>query len=112
VLGGVFVRHAETKELVFQEGRAPSRGEIAVIAARVEKRMTRCLRRRDLVDERPAEDRSNEAPSRVSGSKIWRATWNIKASGKPANCSTGTIGAASEAQLALFKTSCESLHKK
>jgi hypothetical protein len=48
----------------------------------------------------------------VSGSKIWRATWNIKASGKPANCSTGTIGAASEAQLALFKTSCESLHKK
>jgi len=63
VLGGVFVRHAETKELVFQEGRAPSREEIAVIAARVEKRMTRWLRRRDLVDERAAEDRSNEAPS-------------------------------------------------
>ncbi len=63
VLDGVFVRHAETKELVFQEGRAPSREEIAVIAARVEKRMTRWLRRRDLVDERAAEDRSNEAPS-------------------------------------------------
>jgi hypothetical protein len=32
--------------------------------------------------------------------------------GKTPCCSTGTIGAASEAQLALFKTSCESLHKK
>ena len=36
--------------------------DIADVAARVEKRMCRWLRRRGLLDERAAEDRSNEAP--------------------------------------------------
>jgi hypothetical protein len=46
----------------FHDGPAPSREDIAAVAARVEKRMTRWLRRRGLIDERPAEERSNEAP--------------------------------------------------
>jgi hypothetical protein len=37
--------------------------DVAVVAARVETRMRRWLRRRGLVDEREAEDRSNEAPA-------------------------------------------------
>jgi hypothetical protein len=60
-LDGVFLREGEKRALVFHEGPPPSREAIAVIAERVEKRMTRWLRRRRLVDERPAEERSNEA---------------------------------------------------
>jgi hypothetical protein len=48
---------------VFHEGRAPSPSDVAVVAAQVETRMRRWLRRRGLVDERKAEDRSNEAPA-------------------------------------------------
>ena len=58
-LDGVFTK-AEDGALVFHEGPAPSREEIAHVAARVEKRMVRWLRRRKLIDERPAEERSNE----------------------------------------------------
>jgi hypothetical protein len=47
---------------VFHEGPAPSRDDIAAVAARVDKRMMRWLRRRKLVDDRPSEERSNEAP--------------------------------------------------
>jgi hypothetical protein len=36
---------------------------VAAVAGRVEQRMRRWLRRRGLVDERPAEERSNEAPA-------------------------------------------------
>ncbi len=57
---GVYVRAAEGT-ITFEEGPAPSRDDIAAVAARVEKRMTRWLRRRGLVDERAAEERSNEA---------------------------------------------------
>ena len=46
----------------FREGLAPTRAEIASVAARVEKRLRRWLRRRGLLDERAEEDRSNEAP--------------------------------------------------
>ena len=46
----------------FREGPAPTRADIADVAARVEKRRCRWLRRRGLLDERAAEDRSNEAP--------------------------------------------------
>jgi hypothetical protein len=62
-LDGVFVRQreGEGESLVFHEGPAPSRGGIVAVAERIEKRMTRWLKRRGLVDERPAEDRSNEA---------------------------------------------------
>lgn len=61
---GVFVRDAEGA-VSFHEGPAPSREAIAAIAERVHARMIRWLRRRDLIDERPAEERSNEssAPS-------------------------------------------------
>jgi hypothetical protein len=57
---GVFARDGES--VTFHEGPAPSREDIAAVAARVEARMTRWLRRRGLIDERPAEERSNEAP--------------------------------------------------
>jgi hypothetical protein len=57
---GVFVRRGET--VTFHEGPAPSRQDIAEVAARVERRVTRWLRRRRLVDERPVEERSNEPP--------------------------------------------------
>jgi ribosomal protein S27E len=58
---GVFTR-AEDGAVTFHAGRAPSRDDIADVAGRVAQRMTRWLRRRKLVDERPAEERSNEAP--------------------------------------------------
>jgi hypothetical protein len=59
---GVFTRADDDGAVVFREGPAPTRGDIADVAARVEKRMRRWLRRRGLLDERAAEDRSNEAP--------------------------------------------------
>jgi putative transposase len=46
----------------FREGPAPTRAEIASVAARVEKRMRRWLRHRGLLDERAAEALSNETP--------------------------------------------------
>jgi hypothetical protein len=58
---GVFSR-AEDGGVTFHAARAPSREEIADVAGRVAKRMTRWLHRRKLLDERPAEERSNEAP--------------------------------------------------
>jgi hypothetical protein len=57
---GVFFRD-DDGAVTFDEGPAPSREDIAAVAARVDKRMTRWLRRRGLVDERPAAERSNEA---------------------------------------------------
>ncbi|XXT23937.1 transposase [Sorangium sp. So ce429] len=61
VADGGFTR-ADDTGVTFHEERSPSREEVAGIAARVAKRMMRWLRRRGLVDERPAEDRSNEVP--------------------------------------------------
>ena len=61
VPGGVFLRDAEGA-VTFREGPAPSREDIAAVAARVQARMLRWLRRRGLIDERPIEERSNEAP--------------------------------------------------
>jgi hypothetical protein len=58
---GVF-RRAEGGAVTFHEGPAPSRAGIAAVAERVERRVTRWLRRRGLIDERAAEERSNEAP--------------------------------------------------
>jgi len=60
---GVFTREKKGGPATFHEGRAPSTSDVAAVAARVEKRMRRWLRRRGLVDEREAEDRSNEAPA-------------------------------------------------
>ncbi len=56
------VTSAEDGAVAFYPGRAPSREEIAEVARRVAARMHRWLRRRGLVDERPLEERSNEAP--------------------------------------------------
>jgi hypothetical protein len=61
-LEGVFTREAMGGPAVFHEGRAPSTIDVASVAGRVERRMRRWLRRRGLLDERAAEDRSNEAP--------------------------------------------------
>lgn len=58
---GVLSRR-EDGAVTFHAGRAPCRDEIADVAGRVAKRMTRWLRRRKLIDERPEEERSNEAP--------------------------------------------------
>ena len=58
---GVFTR-TEDGAVTFHVGPAPSRDEVADVAGRVAKRMTKWLRRRSLLDERPAEERSNEAP--------------------------------------------------
>ena len=58
---GVFTRDA-SGVVSFHVGRAPSREAIASVAERVEKGMTRWLRRRKLIDERPLEERSCEAP--------------------------------------------------
>ncbi len=52
----------EDGALTFHAERAPSRDEIAGVAGHVAKRMTKWLRRRRLLDERPEEERSNEAP--------------------------------------------------
>ena len=60
---GVF-RADDAGAVVFREGPAPTRADIADVAARVEKRMRRWLRRRALLDERAAKDRSNDAPER------------------------------------------------
>ncbi|WP_437852221.1 hypothetical protein [Sorangium sp. So ce363] len=60
-LDGVFTRK-DGPEVVFHQGPAPSRDDIAAVAARVEKRMMRWLRRRKLVGDGPIEERSNEAP--------------------------------------------------
>jgi len=60
-LDGVVDRE-DDGEVVFHPGRAPSRDEIAVVAARVHQRMRKWLRRRKLIDDRPVEERSNETP--------------------------------------------------
>ena len=58
---GVFTRTSkDAAAATFHRGPAPSRQDIAAVAARVELRMTRWLRRRGFVDERPEEERSNE----------------------------------------------------
>jgi ribosomal protein S27E len=59
-LDGVFTRTGAG--VVFHEGPAPTRDEIETLAGRVAERMTRWLGRRGLLDRRPAEERSNEAP--------------------------------------------------
>ena len=60
-LDGLFSR-GDGDAVTFHPGRAPSRGDIEDVAGRVKKRMTAWLLRRKLIDERPAEERSNEAP--------------------------------------------------
>jgi hypothetical protein len=52
---GVFVRGA-AGAVTFFETPAPSRLDVAAVAERVEERMTRWLRRRGLIDARPAEE--------------------------------------------------------
>ena len=61
-LDGVFTRDAPGGAAVFHEGPAPSGEELAAVAARVAERMLRWICRRKLLDERRAEERSNEAP--------------------------------------------------
>lgn len=61
-LDGVFTREAPDGAVEFHEGPAPSCQELAALAARLAERMLRWMRRRKLLEERDAEDRSNEAP--------------------------------------------------
>jgi hypothetical protein len=91
VTDGVFLREGPEQALVFHEGAAPSREEIAAVAARVEQRMTRWLRRRGLVDER-----SNEAhePSPleacISAASTSRTCWPARAADVVGSSPTST----------------------
>jgi hypothetical protein len=61
VLDGVFVRDADQR-VVFHAAPPPTLGELEAIVQRVRDRALVWLRRRGLLDERPLEERSNEAP--------------------------------------------------
>jgi hypothetical protein len=60
---GVFTRETRGGPAIFHERRAPSMLDVAAVAGRVDKRMRRWLRRHGLIDERAAQERSNEAPA-------------------------------------------------
>jgi hypothetical protein len=60
-LDGVFIRNAVGRA-VFRPAPAPTREELGTILRHVERRVQAWLKRRGLLDERPLEDRSNEAP--------------------------------------------------
>jgi hypothetical protein len=61
VLDGVFTREPEAG-VVFLPAPPPTRDELSQIVRRVQKRAQVWLRRHGHLDERPLEDRSNEAP--------------------------------------------------
>jgi hypothetical protein len=82
-LDGVFTRKAPGGAVEFHEGPAPSCQELAAVAARVAERMLRWMRRRKLLEERDAEERSNEAPD-VSAPALCRS--RTRASTGPPSC--------------------------
>jgi hypothetical protein len=57
-IDGVFTRETRGGPAAFHEGRAPATSDVAAVAGRVAKRMRRWLRRRGLVEERAADERS------------------------------------------------------
>jgi hypothetical protein len=61
VLDGVFTREPEAG-VIFHPAAPPTRDELDQIVRRVQKRAQAWLRRHGHLDERPLEDRSNEAP--------------------------------------------------
>jgi hypothetical protein len=61
VLDGVFVRDAD-RGVVFHAAPPPTHVDLEAIVRRVRDRALVWLRRRGLLDERPLEERSNEAP--------------------------------------------------
>jgi Putative transposase len=61
VLDGVFSRDAD-RRVAFRAASPPTIAELEAIVHRVRDRALGWLRRRGLLDERPAEERSNEAP--------------------------------------------------
>jgi hypothetical protein len=61
VLDGVFVRDRD-HGVVFRAAPPPTLAELETIVLRVRDRALSWLRRRGLIDERPLEERSNEAP--------------------------------------------------
>jgi hypothetical protein len=63
VLDGVFAPNRKGR-LAFHETGAPTREELEEIVKRIRGRALRWVRKRGLLDERPAEERSNEAPER------------------------------------------------
>lgn len=60
-LDGVFTR-IDDGTVRFHPGPAPSVADVAAVVTRVAERMLRWMRRRKMFDQRPAEERSNEAP--------------------------------------------------
>ena len=61
-LDGVFTR-SKDGAVVFHPGPTPSVADVTDVVSRVAERMLRWMRRRKMFDERPHEERSNEAPS-------------------------------------------------
>jgi hypothetical protein len=61
VLDGVFTREPEAG-VIFHPAAPPTRDELDQIVRRVQKRAQAWLRRHGHLDERPLEERSNEAP--------------------------------------------------
>lgn len=60
-LNGVFTR-LDDGAVRFHPGPAPSVADVAAVVKRVAERMLRWMRRRRMFDQRPPEERSNEAP--------------------------------------------------
>ncbi len=60
-LDGVFTR-IDDGAVLFHSGSTPSAADVADVVTRVAERMLRWMRRRKMFDQRPAEERSNEAP--------------------------------------------------
>ena len=65
VLDGIFARDASGC-ISFHPTAAPTLADLQAIVARVERRCAAWLRRRGYIDDRPAEDRSNEPPAQTA----------------------------------------------
>ena len=63
VLDGVFAPNSKGRQ-AFHDTGAPSREELEQIVKRIRGRAIRWVRKRGLIDDRPTEERSNEAPER------------------------------------------------
>ena len=86
---GVFTRADAAGSVVFREGPAPTRADIAAVGARVEKRMRRWLRRRRLLDEQ--RDSTASVPIAATAgvfAPIWWTCWPALAA--VVGCSSAT----------------------
>ena len=96
VLDGVYVRDAD-HGVVFHTATPPTLVELEAIVRRVRERALLWLRRRGLLNERPLEERSNEAPERGrSRRQLERRGWSWR-------CTVGVCGGARRLQPARWR---------